>query len=42
MLAELNDEWTESRRYMGTEIPGRLPQGHGKEKDVTGDAEIDN
>jgi putative transposase len=40
VLAEQNDEWTESRRYMGPEILAacRKAAGAGKEENVTGEA----
>ena len=40
VLAEQNDEWTESRRYMGPEILAacRKAAEAGKEENVTGDA----
>ena len=38
VLAEQNDEWTESRRYMGTEILAACRNATEKEKDVTGDS----
>lgn len=40
VLAEQNDEWTESRRYMGTEVLAACRKATGKERDVTGDAEL--
>jgi putative transposase len=40
VLAEQNDEWTESRRYMGAEILAACRKAAEKEKDVTGDAEL--
>ena len=38
VLAEQNDEWTEQRRYMGTEILAACRKTAGKETEVTGDA----
>ncbi len=40
VLAEQNDEWTESRRHMGTEILAACRKAAEKEKDVTADAEL--
>jgi putative transposase len=40
VLAEQNDEWTESRRYMGTEILAACRKAVEKEKGVAGDAEL--
>jgi putative transposase len=38
ILAEQNDEWTESRRYMGTEILAACREAaSGNETDVTND-----
>lgn len=40
VLAEQNYEWTESRRYMGTEILAACRKAAEKEKNVAGDAEL--
>jgi putative transposase len=40
VLAEQDDEWTESRRYMGPEILAACRKAAEKETEVTGDAEL--
>jgi hypothetical protein len=40
VLAEQNDEWTESRRYMGAEILAECRKAAEKERGVTTDTEL--